>query len=69
MVKEKRTIKAKAKVNLKYDKDIVKNGGEFLIRKSDVDAVKDYAEILTKIEPEDPSKDPEGDPNNEDNEE
>lgn len=58
MVKEKRTIKAKAKVNLKYDKDVIKIGEEFSIRKSDVKTVGQYAEILTKIEVGDPPKEP-----------
>lgn len=58
MAKEKRNIKVKAKVNLKYDKDVIKIGEEFLIRESDVKDIKDYIEILTKIEPTKPPTEP-----------
>lgn len=47
---EKRNIKVKAKVNLKYDKDIVKAGVEFLIRESDVKAIEQYVEVIGKVE-------------------
>lgn len=53
MAKEKRVIKVKAKINLKYDKDVVKIGQEFLVRKSDFEEIKDYVEVLEKIEDED----------------
>lgn len=52
MAKEKRSIKVKAIVNLKYDKDIVKIGQEFLVRKSDIKEIKEYVEILDKINDE-----------------
>ena len=48
MAKEKRSIKVRAIVNLKYDKDVIKIGQEFLVRKSDVEDIKDYVEVLEK---------------------
>lgn len=52
MAKEKRIIKVKAKINLKYDKEVVKIGQEFLVRKSDIKEIKEYVEILDKINDE-----------------
>jgi len=48
---EERSVKVKAKVNLKYDKDVIKTGKEFLVRDSDVKAIKDYVEVLERPEP------------------
>jgi hypothetical protein len=57
MAKEKRTIKVKAKVNLKYDKDVIKIGQEFLVRKSDVEDIETYIEVLGEVKDEkDPDK-------------
>lgn len=64
MAKEKRTIKVKAKINLKYDKDVIKIGQEFLVRKSDIEAIKDYIEVLEEIE--DSNETPKEDSENED---
>lgn len=52
MAKEKRSIKVKAIVNLKYDKDVIKIDQEFLVRKSDVEEIKEYVEVLDKINTE-----------------
>lgn len=49
MAKEKRSIKVKAIVNLKYDNDVVKIGQEFAVRKSDIKEIKEYVEVLDKI--------------------
>jgi hypothetical protein len=58
MAKEKRNIKVKAMVNLKYDKDVIKIGQEFLVRKSDVEDIKSYIEVLGEVRDEkDPGKD------------
>lgn len=50
MAEEKRTVKVKAKINLKYDIDIIKIGQEFLVRKSDlmVMAENGYIEMVEK---------------------
>lgn len=47
-VEEKREIKVKALLNLKYDKDIVKINKEFLIRESDSEGLvkAGYIEII-----------------------
>lgn len=47
---EERIVKVKAKINLKYDKDVIKIKQEFLIRESDVEPMKDYIEVIGKIE-------------------
>lgn len=52
MAKEKRSIKVRARVNLKYDKDVIKIGQEFLVRKSDIEEIKDYVEVLEKTNTE-----------------
>lgn len=52
MAKEKRSIKVRAIVNLKYDKDVIKIDQEFLVRKSDVEEIKEYVEVLDKINTE-----------------
>lgn len=52
MAKEKRSIKVKAIVNLKYDKDVVKIGQEFSVRKSDIKEIKEYVEVLDEIDTE-----------------
>ena len=52
MAKEKRIVKVKARVNLKYDKDVIKIGQEFLVRKSDIEEIKDYVEVLEKTNTE-----------------
>jgi hypothetical protein len=50
MAKEKRNIKVKAKINLKYDKDVVKIGQEFLVRKSDIESIKDCVDVIGEVE-------------------
>lgn len=52
MAKEKRSVKVRAIVNLKYDKDVIKIDQEFLVRKSDVEEIKEYVEVLDKINTE-----------------
>ena len=48
MAKEKRAVKVRAMINLKYDKDVIRIGQEFLVRKSDIEEIKDYVEVLEK---------------------
>jgi len=61
MAKEKRTIKVRAKINLKYDKDVIKIGKEFLVRKADLETIKEYVEIQEEIKDEkDSEKDEDG---------
>lgn len=43
---EERTAKVKAKVNLKYDSDVLKTGKEFLIRQSDAESMKPYVDVI-----------------------
>jgi hypothetical protein len=50
VAKEKRDFKVKAKVNLKYDKDVVKVGQEFLVRKSDLEKIGKLVEEIGEIE-------------------
>lgn len=47
---EERIVKVKAKVNLKYDKDVIKAGEEFSIRLSDVEAVENLVDVKSDIE-------------------
>lgn len=52
MVKKKneRNIKVKALVNLKYDKDVVKIGGEFLVRENDLKSMEGLVDIIGNVE-------------------
>lgn len=43
---EERTVKVKAKVNLKYDSDVVKTGEDILIKQSDMDSMKPYVDVI-----------------------
>ncbi|MCM0648637.1 hypothetical protein NBE98_09650 [Clostridium swellfunianum] len=52
MAKEKRTVRVNAKINLKYDKDVVKIGQEFLVRKSDIEDIGAYVEVLGEVDKE-----------------
>lgn len=49
-IEEERTIKVKAKVNLKYDDDLIKIGKEFDIRESDLEDMRknDYIDYTSK---------------------
>ncbi|WP_238884517.1 hypothetical protein [Clostridium sp. YIM B02551] len=47
---EERNVKVKAKKNLKYDKDVIKKGQEFLMRESDVENDSDNYEFIGKLE-------------------
>ncbi|GIM29820.1 hypothetical protein CPJCM30710_24860 [Clostridium polyendosporum] len=50
MAEEKRAVKVKAKINLKYDRDIIKIGEEFAVRKSDVTGMSEKGYIETVSE-------------------
>ncbi|OAA91254.1 hypothetical protein [Clostridium ljungdahlii] len=45
VAEEERNVKVKAKVNLKYDSDVVKMGSELEIRDSDLKEMKDKGYI------------------------
>lgn len=45
-VEEERNVKVQAKVNLKYDSDVVKTGEELLIRQSDIESMKLYIDVI-----------------------
>lgn len=49
---EERNVKVKAKVNLKYDSDVVKIGGEFDIRQSDLEELqnKEYVSYTPPVQ-------------------
>lgn len=48
--KNERNIKVKALVNLKYDKDVVKIGGEFLVRETDLKSMEGLVDIIGNVE-------------------
>ncbi|ADK16178.1 hypothetical protein [Clostridium ljungdahlii] len=49
---EERNVKVKAKVNLKYDSDVVKMGGELEIRESDLEELqnKEYVSYTPPVQ-------------------
>lgn len=60
-VEEERNVKVQARVNLKYDSDVIKADKEFNIRKSDIESMKPYVEVIDI--PEDTPKDAAGEKN------